>query len=529
MIKNLFIPERMGNYYIFAKRVIGFDIGKTHIVATQAYVNGKSATVEKIVTHTLPATTGADYAQRVSEGIKELLSQLSSYDEIYTGLSSSLVFFKELTLPFTTRDKLQLVVPFEVESSLPFPLDQAVIDFVITKTNPESSDIMVAAAQKQFIAEHLSLFEGAGVQAHKIVVDLFSFYNLLRAIPEYAQFKGSQVFIDADAATTRIMYLLNGQLKFIRTIPSGIGTMLKRISTDTNMPQANVQEQLVHSGFEQDNQQFSKLLDKEFSSYLSTIQFTLQSFEQRTESKGLNSIILLGDAAEIKNAATYISEKLKTPCSLFNIAALEETFKFKSRVQVSFNSTISISIAIPTINEDFNLRQKEFSLIDESLFTKQFVVVLTLILLIFVILIGSNYLQTRKLSKAITQGSKQAVRQVTETLNIPATALNELVEDAQRKVQEQDRIWSAFSQQTRSSFLMCWQRLSMAIDRDGIGLVLRKANFNHETIRLQGEVKDIKSLVIFEEQLKQANLGTFSAPQEPKFDITIVLKKNLEE
>jgi type IV pilus assembly protein PilM len=530
MIKNLFIPEKVGNYYIFAKRVIGFDIGKTHIVATQAYVNGRSTTVEKIAVHTLPASTGADYAQQVSQGIKELLAQFNSYDEICTGLSSSLVFFKELTLPFTTRDKLQLVVPFEVESSLPFPLDQAVIDFVIAKKTQDSSDIMVAAVQKQYIAEHLSWFEGAGVQAHKIVVDLFSFYNLISQINEYAQFKGSQVFIDAGFATTRIMYVYNGQLKFIRTISAGIGSIIKHIGTETGMPAANAQEQLMHSGFEGgNNEPFSKILDKDFSAYLSQIQFTLQSFEQRTESKGLNAIVLLGDAAEIKNCATIMSERLKVPTTLFDKTALEKIIKFKSRVNVPYNAIISISIAAPFINEDFNLRQKEFSPVDESLFVKQFIVATSFIVFIFAILIGNNYLQGRKLNKAIDQGQKQAIRQITETLNLPPSSLNDLVEEAQKTVQAQDRIWSAFSQQTRSSFLMCWYKLTMAIDRDGIGLMLKKVGFNQEILRLQGEVKDIKSLVIFEEQLKQANLGSFTAPQEPKFDITITLKKNLEE
>ena len=42
-------------------------------------------------------------------------------------------------------------------------------------------------------------------------------------------------------------------------------------------------------------------------------------------------------------------------------------------------------------------------------------------------------------------------------------------------------------------------------------------------------LKDIPSLVILENELKQANLGTFSPPQETKFNITIALKKNGKE
>src|SRR5579859_2297608 len=214
MIKNLFLPEKIKNYYLFPKRVIGFDIGKTYIRATQAYINGKTTTIEKVITQPLP--TGGDYTERVSLGIKSILNSMDKYDAIYTALSSSMVVFKELTLPFTTKEKIALVVSYEVESSLPFTLDSSVIDFIITKTYADRSDVVVAAVQKQHIAEHLALFEAAGVQANKILVDLFSLYSLMLQKPDYAHSKEAQAVIDIGFSATNIAYIQSGQLKFIR-------------------------------------------------------------------------------------------------------------------------------------------------------------------------------------------------------------------------------------------------------------------------------------------------------------------------
>lgn len=531
MIKNIFIPEKIGNYYLFAQRIIGFDIGKTHISATQVFINGRVSTIEKVMHIPLPSGSG-DYEEKVSQGIKEILAGMDRYDAIYSALSSSVVVFKELTLPFTTREKIELVISYEVESLLPFTLDQAVVDFIITKTTETHSDVLVAAVQKQHIAEHISLFEAAGVEVSKIVVDLFSLYGLMQLIEHYSSFSGAQVVLNLGFSATRLAYIRDGQLKFIRTIPQGISTIIKNMSNQLSIPASEIHETIMRLGFEtvEDNA-FEQQASRAFSEYLNTVQFTLQSFQERAESSHVRRIVLLGGGAEIKNIAPFIEKKLSIPTELFSLQTLDsEHIRYKYKMAIPFNSIISMSVALPTkINENFNLRKNEFSLIDENLFTKQVVVATTLIVCIFLLFIGNSFLQIRKLNKTIEQGEKEAISLVSNTLNVSSKNLNSLVSDAQTSVLDQDRIWFSFSQQTRSSFLASLQKLTTAIDKDSIGLKLKKLRFTHDAIRLQGEVKDIPALVILEDELKEANLGTFSAAQEPKFDITITLKKSSED
>lgn len=526
MIENLLLPEKIKDYYLFSKRVIGFDIGTHYVHATQAYIRARNCTIEKVESRGFyPATTGTDFTQRTAQDIKSILQNMNSYDEIHTAISSSLVFFKELTLPFTTKEQLNLVLAYEIEPLLPFPLDQAVVDFIITKVNQGSADILVAAVRKQDLIHHVSLFQAAGVEASKVLVDLFAVYGLMQEIPAYASHKATQAIISLEFDQTRIGYLYNGKLKFVRTIPSGLDEVLKKVSSTTNMSYEQLHEHLMSHGFESQDTEVKALIDA-LHQHLMQVTFTLQSFSQRLAQGNVESCLLLGIGAEIKNIAPVCTTALNIPTALFDTSLQGSRISVKNGAHISPSTLISASTAIPSpANEDFNLRQKEFSLVDESLFTKQIIIIASVTLLIFGIFIGNSMLQTRKLQYAITRAERETISALNETLGLSERNLDQLVAQAQSKVQEQDRIWFSFSQQMRSSFLTALQKLSTQIDRDSIGLILKKARFTQEQIQLQGEVKNISALVIFENELKEADLGSFPEPQEPKFDITITLKK----
>ena len=176
MIRNVFIPEKIGTYYLFPKRIVGFDIGKTHVNATQLYLKGRTATIEKSIEVALEHGNSSSYNERVVAALTTIAQQLNAYDAIHTSLSSSLVVFKELKLPFIGRDKIAMVVDFEVEPLLPFALADALVDCIVTKENKEekTSEVLVAATQKVHVDEHLQFFHDAGMSVNVVTVYLFA-------------------------------------------------------------------------------------------------------------------------------------------------------------------------------------------------------------------------------------------------------------------------------------------------------------------------------------------------------------------
>src|SRR5579885_192676 len=182
IFQNIFVPEKIGSYYLFPKRIIGFDINKTHVYATQLLLKGRTITLEKTIEIPLEAGNTNNYDERASKAIATALEQVDKYDAIHTALSSSVAIFKELRLPFSDPNKIQMVIEFEVEPLLPFSVNDAVVDFIITKHLPEekASEVLVAAVQKQHIVHHLQLFAQAGVNPDVVTLDLFALYGAFK-------------------------------------------------------------------------------------------------------------------------------------------------------------------------------------------------------------------------------------------------------------------------------------------------------------------------------------------------------------
>ena len=162
MIKGILLPSQIGDDFIFAERIIGVDIGKTNINASQIYASGNNVTIEKCKEVAIEGNK-KNNSDRTVGPLKKLMASFKKPYKVYTALPSSMVVFKELKLPFTSHHKISMVVRFEVEPLLPFSINDAIVDFIITKSFPEknSVEILVAAVQKQHLAHHLSLFKKA--------------------------------------------------------------------------------------------------------------------------------------------------------------------------------------------------------------------------------------------------------------------------------------------------------------------------------------------------------------------------------
>jgi hypothetical protein len=328
-------------------------------------------------------------------------------------------------------------------------------------------------------------------------------------------------------------YLVDGTLTLIRTIPKGVTSFVKDMSERLEVSPHEAHEQLMRFGFEKKESGYSEVAHEALQDFLTPFEFTLNSFSKETK-KEVKRVLLLGGGAEIINIDKAISKKIGTPVSLFNTDSLinHANVTIKDNHHIDSQAIVSLSAAFPTsINEVFNLKTKEFAEDTTKFFVAQGATAIVLLVLTLGTLIASNFYQIRKLNNSIAKSEKQMLTAIQDGLGISGVRRVEYaVEEASRLVEEQEKTWFAFTGQTRSSFLKQLQILSRYIDKKAIGLQLKKLTLTHDAIKLQGEVKDIPSLVILEEELKQTNLGAFSSPQEPKFTITIaVKKKEMEE
>jgi Tfp pilus assembly PilM family ATPase len=540
LIKNIFLPEKIGANYIFAKRIVAVSIGKTTITATKTYIKGHDITIETIIEEIIETVNAEESdAERITKTLKIVFGKVGSYDELCVIVPSSLVVFKELKLPFLSRERISMVIGFEIEPLLPFSLKDAVIDFIITKQNKEekSSELLVTAIQKQHIIEYVTFFESINIKPTIITVDTIALYSLYAAIPSYNQLQGGTALIDIGLYTTRITLMINSQLKMIRTLPKGIIAITKKAALDLNITPNEVMEKIIRFGLEStESFEYTQKIEQAIASLWDDINFTFTSFSsQFLNRNAMTKIILLGEGSLIKGLLPSLSKKINIPCELFRVDAIQElkNIHIKNDVVITPVNVVSVSAAIPSpITADYNLLYKEISPPDTTLFIKQAVVSVILTIGLFACLITHYSLQLKKVKNEITISEQQALSALKEKFqNLEdEKKLTDAIDAAHEEIKKQKERWFAFSNQSRASFLQYLLELTSKIDTKTIGLDVEQISMSEQELILKARVKDYEALKILERELGQSQLFSYVEPQENlQFAMKITLAPREEE
>ena len=547
-IKDIFLPEKIKSYYLFSKIVVGIEINKTKITATKTRINGTTSTIETIIEEAIPEEVSQEGIEPTTPALTAIFSKIGTYDEMHTVLASSIVVFKELKLPFTTRDKIAMVIAFEIEPLLPFPLRDAVIDFIITREIPEekSSEILVTAVQKQHIIQHLALFEAANIRADVITVDMISLYGLYKHIDAYRDLSGGTAFINITGHSTAIAFMINGQLKTVRTLPKGIIALTKQIAQEINKTSPEIIDYLLRFGLEQtDNPDYMTAIQKICSEWWESVNFTLTSFtNQLLNRQPMAKIVFLGNGALIKGLVSFINQKSGISCELFTAPEkIDNPFcTIKNGNLITPLNAISASSTLPLpITVDYNLIQKEFISEDGSLLLKQLIVLIVLTISLFAALATHYFIQTSKLEEVIQKSEQQAITVLTSAfkeLEDVKTLSEEVIDDARAALEEKQKRWFAFSNQARSSYLQYLSELSSKIDRKNIDLQVDQIIIADGILTLKAKVSSkspdktpYDALKILERELEQSTLFMFAEapPETPEFIVRLTLVNKEEQ
>lgn len=532
MVRELFLPKSISGYYLFTEKYVGIDIGRTHVSATQIRVHGRNIVIEKSLSEQLESGNGSTLDEKIVHALSELAPHFEKNSTIRTVLPSNQVIVKEMIVPFTHIEKIKMIIAHEVAPLLPFSIQDAVVDCIITKINTEENNavVLVAAVKKEYVAHHLSLFEQAGINVSVISVDFFELYGLYRMSAEYRSQHGTQVLIDLGSLSTRIAYIQDGNLRYVRSLSKGIISHIKSMSESIGMQPSAIMEQVIRFGFEHTDDNFTRALEHALQQFWSDISLTISSFTAQSEQK-IDEIILLGGGAEIKGMCKFIHKMSSIPCKKIDIQEIttqQPHISLSANLSVPYNCTLSTATALPnTVTDDFNLLKDEFIGEKTPLITKQLITALALVTTLFISLFGYHFYQQNILRTELHASQEELSNEIIEKYNIdPAEAdnLDDLISLAQRKLSESEKLVFAFSGGHRSSILQYLLELTTRIDKDAIDLHLNHLLITDESILLEGNVRDFEALKILERDLRKSKLFNYTEQQDdPQFSIKIPL------
>ena len=136
--------------------ITGIDIGDEQITAVQ--VRGGLKGYQVLGWATVPVQDGG-----LGDALKSLSGSMKMRSDTYIAtIPGDHISFRNVQLPFKDTKKIRQALPFEMESMLPFPVEDLLIDFIMTD-GPSKGAALAASVKREFFSEYLGSLQANGI------------------------------------------------------------------------------------------------------------------------------------------------------------------------------------------------------------------------------------------------------------------------------------------------------------------------------------------------------------------------------
>ena len=296
-----------------------FDIGTSAVKALLLRHEKNAAQPQNVFHFPVPHLVAASeekFKIFVQESLTSVLSKTPGKKATaVTILPRSSAIVKFITLPTQNKEEIKKMLIFEAEQHLPFSPSELETDYCILAKNHPGCDIILAAAKKEDIHRHLSLFESAGIHPAAITISSLALYNAGRLnFPA----QGVCVQVHIGATFTDINIISDGIMRFSRSLEWGAKNFTLRLSAALNISFDNAEKIKKENGIilikNADNQTQKHISDNArvwADELIGEIKRTIESFQLHMGIRDIAQIRLSGGGSRLINLNEYLRDTLR--------------------------------------------------------------------------------------------------------------------------------------------------------------------------------------------------------------------------
>jgi general secretion pathway protein L len=202
-------------------RILGIDIDRTSVRGVLLKTAFRRTELDSYVE--VPLAELPESAARLTElhdALENILRAIGKPpDLVLTALDGRQASVRVIELPVGAAKRIAEVLPFELESMLPFEVTDAVIDYQPIDTRDGQLRLLAAAALRVRVREHLAMFQGGALEPREVAVGAAVLDGLRSLCPEIAT--GHSALIEISDRETNFCALSRGRAAFARTLSYG--------------------------------------------------------------------------------------------------------------------------------------------------------------------------------------------------------------------------------------------------------------------------------------------------------------------
>lgn len=322
-----------------------------------------------------------------------------------SSIPSDRVSYRNLSLPFKDRRKIDQIIAYELESMLPFMVDDLLVDFTITDQSAEQTDILAAAVKRSFLAAYLDFLQTHAVEPE--VVDIRNVPTVMLLLKqEHTPANG--LFIDLGRDRATIILFLNRRVVMIRK--------LSLVCRSLTSPEKEECDSDTGPVADEDS------LTAAYQQFCRTVRNTLMAFVDQTDETGRpEKVFISGVAASQPGVAELLGRFLELAVEVVDLGR-SDRIQMPDEIAVRWdpglmNGALALALRDSRQGAGFNFRKEEFEAKKQFLkFRKDIrkgAIVLAVIMALVTFDFGVDYYGMKKRYNALDQ---QIMKVFTQTL-----------------------------------------------------------------------------------------------------------------
>ena len=299
-------------------KYLGIDVGSSHVRAVLVRTSYRRIAIEAMT----------EYDRRAAPTLEEVVRMAASPlvspgESVAVNLEGEKTFVRRIDVPAAAHKQLTEVLPYELESELPFELSEAVYDYALLKRASDEDAVPVFAivARTEDVRARIALVKDAiGEEPERVSPGGLSLASLSGILPEIGGPQTVALF-DLEPGRSEIVILERGEPLFARTLSHGT----------EGLPQT------------------APMLVREFR----------QSLAAWRMSGGARPELayLVGPGSGTPNAREFLQEELDLPIAPLPVPRLEETSAENLAQVPRFAKAVSLALALGARGRGYNLRR----------------------------------------------------------------------------------------------------------------------------------------------------------------------------
>ena len=308
------------------KDVIGLDIGCSSIKLVELKEDKNGYKLQNLAISPLPPEAIVDGALMDSvtiiDAIRDAIaaSKTKTKDAV-TSVSGHSVIVKKISLPFMTEAELEESIQWEAERYIPFDINDVNIDFQIfgsTPENPEVMDVVLVAAKKDIINDHVSVIMESGLNPVIIDIDSFALENML-AINYEINKEETFAVANVGASITNINIIKNNLSAFTRDIFKGGNQITEEIQRQLHVDHEEAENIKVGTKIDLTAQPIiQNVLKAAAESLALEIGNSIDFFQSTSTYEKIAKLYLSGGGSKIKDFDIILQQQIGVPVEVVN-------------------------------------------------------------------------------------------------------------------------------------------------------------------------------------------------------------------